>query len=98
MIAGSDGTTTEIDVFDSTLMFVVVDPPKDTCVAPSKLLPEIVTVFPPLVDPLFGDIELTVGADELPPNPTPKVEHALATRATDAKTIAALPTCIAPPG
>ena len=37
-------------------------PPKVTAVAPEKLVPVMVTVVPPLVGPLVGEMEVTVGA------------------------------------
>ena len=36
--------------------------PKVTAVAPEKLVPVTVTVVPPLVGPLVGEMEVTVGA------------------------------------
>ena len=36
--------------------------PKVTAVAPEKLVPVMVTVVPPLVGPLVGEMEVTVGA------------------------------------
>ncbi|MNQ66367.1 hypothetical protein D3C85_808580 [compost metagenome] len=37
-------------------------PPKVTAVAPVKFVPVMVTLVPPPVGPLFGEIDVTVGA------------------------------------
>jgi hypothetical protein len=37
--------------------------PNLTMVAPVKLLPVIVTLVPPVVGPVFGPIDVTVGAE-----------------------------------
>jgi hypothetical protein len=53
------GLVTMIWVLESELIFAVT-PPKVT-VAPARLVPLIVTVVPPWVLPLDGEIEVIVG-------------------------------------
>jgi hypothetical protein len=97
IIAGSAGTTTDRELLEITLILVVVTPPKETWVAPEKLLPETTTFSPPPMDPLLGEMELTEGAGEFPPSPSPSDEHALATSATTANTTPTLLIWIIPP-
>ncbi|MNE07163.1 hypothetical protein D3C80_997700 [compost metagenome] len=40
----------------------VATPPKVTTIAPEKFVPPIVTLVPPASGPLFGEIDVTVGA------------------------------------
>ena len=55
------GLVTVICVPESPAIFAVT-PPKVTLVAPARLAPEIVTVVPPWVLPLDGEIAVIVGA------------------------------------
>jgi hypothetical protein len=58
----------EIAVMDVSVAVVLAvklvagTPPKSTAVAPVKPVPVIVTDVPPVVAPLFGETEVTVGA------------------------------------
>ena len=54
------GTTALIDPDDVTVN-AALTPPKLTLVAPAKLDPERVTVFPPGGGPLAGDTPVTTG-------------------------------------
>ena len=56
------GATAVICVAESTVNEVAAVPPNFTAVAPVKLLPVMVTGMPPAAGPLFGEIEVTVGA------------------------------------
>ena len=46
----------------TTLTFVAAVPPKVTLVAPVRFVPVMVTLVPPEVLPLGGEMELTAGA------------------------------------
>ena len=46
----------------STVTLVAAVPPRVTAVAPVKLVPVMVMVVPPAVEPLVGEILATVGA------------------------------------
>jgi len=50
-----------ISVAETTVMSVAATVPKSTLVAPVKPVPLIVTVVPPLIGPLLGEIDVTVG-------------------------------------
>jgi hypothetical protein len=55
----------EVAVIDVALLTVnaeAADPPKVTAVAPVKLVPVIDTLVPPVVGPLVGETDVTVGA------------------------------------
>jgi len=56
------GDVAVIDVALLTVNEVAAVPPNFTAVAPVKLLPVMVTGVPPAAGPLFGEIEVTVGA------------------------------------
>jgi hypothetical protein len=56
------GAVAVIDVSEMTVNVVAGLFPKLTAVAPVKLVPVIVTIVPPAVDPLVGDRLVTVGA------------------------------------
>ena len=55
------GEVAVIWVAESTVKPAAAVEPNLTAVAPVKLLPEIVTVVPPLVEPLFGLIDVMLG-------------------------------------
>ncbi|MNE07162.1 hypothetical protein D3C80_997690 [compost metagenome] len=55
------GAVAVIDVALLTVWLAVI-PPKVTVVAPARFVPLMVTVVPPPVGPLFGAIDVTVGA------------------------------------
>ena len=64
---------------EATTTFVAATPPSVTAVVPARLLPVIVTLWPPAVEPLEGPMLLMVGAvtgvtefdaDEAAPVPT----------------------------
>ena len=56
------GEVAMIDVALLTVNEVAAVPPNRTAVAPVKLLPVMVTGVPPAAGPLFGEIDVTVGA------------------------------------
>ena len=56
------GVVAVIEVALLTVMAVAAAPPMVTAVAPVKLVPVMVTLVPPASGPLFGEIEVTVGA------------------------------------
>ena len=56
------GATAEIWVAELTVKLVAAVPPKDTAVAPVKLVPVIVTCVPPASGPEAGLRPVTVGA------------------------------------
>lgn len=56
------GAVALIAVGETTLNAGAAAPPKLTPVAPSRLLPLIVTVVPPLLGPVAGPLPLTTGA------------------------------------
>ena len=56
------GVTAVIDVEDTTVTEVAAAPPIVTAVAPVKPVPEMVTLVPPAIGPVLGEIALTVGA------------------------------------
>jgi hypothetical protein len=56
------GEVAVIDVLLPTLNDVAVVLPNFTAVAPVKFVPVIVRLVPPAGGPLFGEIEVTVGA------------------------------------
>jgi hypothetical protein len=60
--AACAGVTAEMDVEEITVTEVAAIPPNETAVAPVKLVPLIVTLVPPLVEPLLGLRLETVGA------------------------------------
>ena len=60
--ADPGGTTACIAAEDTTLKEVAATLPNDTLVAPERLLPVMVTVVPPDVEPVVGDTEPTDGA------------------------------------
>jgi hypothetical protein len=55
------GATAVILVEEDTLTLVAGTVPKSTLVAPLKLVPLMVTVVPPAIGPLVGEIEVTAG-------------------------------------
>ena len=57
-----DGGVAEMLVAEFTLMSVASAVPNLTAVVPVKLVPIIVTLVPPAVGPLGGEIDVTVGA------------------------------------
>src|SRR5438445_225859 len=59
--ADSAGATAVILVADTTVKEVAAVPPKLTAVARVKLVPVMVTVFPPAVGPAVGEPACTVG-------------------------------------
>jgi hypothetical protein len=61
--AACAGAVTVIDVAEITVTDVPGMPPNETPVAPLKLVPVIVTLVPPAVEPLAGLIPVTVGAE-----------------------------------
>src|SRR6187401_1921936 len=56
------GTVAVICVAELTVKPVAAVPPKVTAVTPVKLVPVMVTLVPPLVGPLVGLKDVTVGA------------------------------------
>ncbi|MNL03659.1 hypothetical protein D3C87_1242010 [compost metagenome] len=46
----------------SNVKLAAAAPPKVTFVAPEKFVPPMVTLVPPADGPLFGEIDVTVGA------------------------------------
>lgn len=62
------GVFAVIDVLLATVMFVAAVPPNFTVAPEAKFVPVIVTPVPPLVDPEFGETDVTVGAGA-PPDP-----------------------------
>ena len=46
-------------------------PPKVTDVAPKRFVPVMVTMVPPNVEPITGEIPVTVGKTEVPPLENP---------------------------
>jgi hypothetical protein len=56
------GAVATIDVALLMVNEVAGVPPNRTAVAPVKLLPVMVTGVPPVAGPLFGEIDVTVGA------------------------------------
>ena len=60
--ADSAGETAVIDVDETTLKLAAAVPPKSTAVAPVNPVPVMVTVVPPAVVPVVGEIEVTDGA------------------------------------
>ena len=63
--AAPAGTVAVIVVALTTARLVAAVPPKVTLVAPVKVVPAIVTLFPPAVGPELGLTEVTVGARAL---------------------------------
>src|SRR5689334_22939890 len=59
--AGSAGATAVICVLELTVKLAAAVRPKNIAVAPVKLLPVMVTVVPPLLLPVSGVIEVTMG-------------------------------------
>jgi hypothetical protein len=57
------GETAVIEVLELTVKLPADTVPKNTLVAPVKLVPVIVTEVPPAVLPVVGEIEVTDGAD-----------------------------------
>ena len=62
--AGPAGAGTVIDVVELTVTGVAAVVPKSTAVTPVKLVPIMVTEFPPAGSPELGLTELTVGMVE----------------------------------
>ena len=58
------GAVAVIVVLLTTVVFVAATPPIVTPVAPVKLVPVMVTLVPPAVGPLTGEMEVTLGNDE----------------------------------
>ena len=56
------GETAVIEVDDTTVTFVAGTVPKSTVAPVPKLVPVMVTLVPPAVDPTFGLTFVTVGA------------------------------------
>ena len=61
------GVTAVMVVSLTTTTLLATAPPNVTTVAPRKFVPPIVTLVPPLVGPLFGVTEVTVGRGTLDP-------------------------------
>ena len=59
--AASAGEVAVILVDEDTFKLVAARAPKETLVALLRLVPLIVTVVPPLLGPLLGEMEVTVG-------------------------------------
>ena len=57
------GETAVILVDDTTVKLVAGTVPKSTLVAPLRLVPLMVTVVPPDVGPLVGEMEVTEGSE-----------------------------------
>ncbi len=55
------GVIAVIWVGELTVNEAAFTPPKVTAVTPVKLLPVIITVVPPTLLPVFGDIDVKVG-------------------------------------
>jgi hypothetical protein len=55
------GETAVILVDEDTLKLVAGTVPKSTLVAALKLVPRMVTLVPPLVGPVVGEMDVTVG-------------------------------------
>jgi hypothetical protein len=58
-----DGVKHVTEVADVTVTPVHAEPPTVMPVAPVRLVPVMVIIVPPAVEPLVGDTEVTVGAD-----------------------------------
>ena len=56
------GVVQVADVEEATLKVVQAVPPTDMPVAPVKLVPVMVMVVPPVVGPLVGKMDVSVGA------------------------------------
>ena len=56
------GVVAVMEVAFTTTTLVAAAPPRATLVAPVKLVPVMVTVWPPAVEPVDGLIALTEGA------------------------------------
>ena len=56
------GVVAVMDVVFTTTTLVAAAPPRVTLVVPVKLVPVMVTAWPPAVEPVDGLIALTVGA------------------------------------
>ena len=56
------GVVAVIVVELTTMTFVAAAPPMVTAVAPVRLVPVIVTLVPPSVGPVAGEMPVTVGA------------------------------------
>ncbi len=80
--AEPDGVTTvtEVEVFEE--MDEPADPPKVIPVTPDRLVPVIVTVVPPAVDPVEGVIDVIVGAGKYVKAPADVVVPPAVVRAT----------------
>jgi hypothetical protein len=59
--AAPAGATAVILVDEDTLKLVAGTVPKSTLVAALKLVPRMVTLVPPLVGPVVGEMDVTVG-------------------------------------
>ncbi len=55
------GSMAVICVGDTTEKLLAGTPPKDTAVAPKRFVPLMVTLLPPLLVPLLGLSDVTVG-------------------------------------
>ena len=55
------GTTAVIEVAETTVKLVTGTPPMETALAPVKLVPVMVTVFPPTRGPEVAATEVMVG-------------------------------------
>ena len=64
--AAWDGVTTVIWLVEFTVKLLATAAPKCTAVASLKLAPVMITVAPPLTEPLLGVTALTAGTVELP--------------------------------
>jgi len=58
-----DGVKHVTEVADVMFTPVHAEPPTVMPVAPVRLVPLMVIIVPPAVEPLVGDTEVTVGAD-----------------------------------
>jgi hypothetical protein len=54
-----------MSVEETTVKLVAATAPKTTLVVPVKPVPVMVTVVPPVVGPELGEMELTIGGEEL---------------------------------
>jgi hypothetical protein len=59
----SGGDVAVIEVPEFTVKLLAATPPKLTAVAPVKLVPVMVTLVPPAVVPVLGEIPVTVGTE-----------------------------------
>ena len=60
--AAPGGATAVIEVAELMVKLVAAVAPKDTALAPARLVPVRVTLVPPAIAPVDGDTLVTVGA------------------------------------